>query len=135
MDTIEFLGFDLPLQVLLWLGLAVLLAACALALVTGLHFGGQKRPPLSTRAVGHEVVNELMGTKLGGPVPPEPGRLARIVTPEGHPWVRNSEGVWESEEADYIVASWPVLAGLGVRVVTPQLVALLQPGRHARAGS
>lgn len=135
MNTIDMGAFDLPLSALLWLGLAVLLACCALALVTGLRFGGRTRPPLPGRAVGREVVNELMGAKLGGPVPPEPGRLARIVTPEGHPWVRNTEGVWESEEADYIVASWPVLAGLGVRVVTPQLVALLQPGRHARAQS
>lgn len=117
-DTIEFAGFDLPLQALLWLGLALLLAVCALALVTGLHFGGRKRPPLSTtRAAGRAVVNELMGASLSGRVPPEPFE-GRVVTPEGHPWIRTADGVWESEEADYVVASWPVLAGLGVRVTT-----------------
>lgn len=116
-DTIEFAGFDLPLQALLWLGLALLLAVCALALVTGLHFGGQKRRPLSTRDAGRAVVNELMGASLSGTVPPEPFE-GRVVTPEGHPWIRTADGVWESEEADYVVASWPVLAGLGVRVTT-----------------
>lgn len=122
MNTIEFAGFDLPLQALLWLGVALLVACCVLALVTGLHFGGRKRRPLAMRAVGRAVVHELMGTKVGDTVPPEPGRGGRIVTPEGHPWRRTAEGVWESEEADYVVASWPVLAGLGVRVATPRLL-------------
>lgn len=118
-DTIEFAGFDLPLQALLWLGVALLLACCALALVTGLHFGGRKRRPLPSRAAGRAVVNELMGAKVGGPVPPEPSvNGTRVVTPEDHPWIRTGDGVWESEEADYVVASWPVLAGLGVRVTT-----------------
>ncbi|MGH3475319.1 MAG: hypothetical protein ACRDQD_00615 [Nocardioidaceae bacterium] len=115
MNTIEFAGFDLPLEALLWLGLAVLLAACVLALVTGLHFGGR---PRYKRSIARAVVNEVMGTDTGAHVPPEPPRGARIVTPEGHWWTRTVEGMWESEEAPHVVASWQVLAGLGVHVAT-----------------
>ena len=117
--TIEFAGFDLPLQTLLWLGLAVLLAACALALVTGFHFGG--RGPRYKRSIARAVVNEVMGTNTGALVPPEPRRGTRVVTPEGHVWIRTAEGMWESEEAPHVVASWQVLAGLGVRAATRTL--------------
>lgn len=118
METIEFLGFALPLKALLWLGLALLLAVAVLAFV----FGARTRAPRGRhRAVARAVVNEVMGTDPDAPVRPEPRRGTRVVTPEGHLWVRTPEGWWESVEAPHVVASWQVLAGLGVQVDLPPL--------------
>lgn len=118
MNTTEPLPFGLPLEALLWLGLALLLAVAVLAYVLGTRTapGPAKR---SARAVARAVVNEVMATDTGAHVPREPRRGTRVLTPAGHVWTRTAEGWWESEDAPHVVASWPVLAGLGVIPATP----------------
>jgi hypothetical protein len=116
-NTIEFAGFDLPLEVLLWLGLALLVAIVVLTAVTAYVAGDRRKGRRSPkRDIAREVVAECLGTDTDGTIPPEPAVHSRVVTREGHPWRRAVEGYWESVEAPHVVASWPVLAGLGARV-------------------
>lgn len=123
MNTIEFLWFDLPLVALLWLGLALLVAVAVLAGVFGLRLGSQPRRRRGDRArdVARAVVNEVMGTDPTRITMVEPVISTRVITPEGHPWIRTREGFWESVEAPHVVASWKVLAGMPVRIDLPPL--------------
>lgn len=119
MNTIEFAGFDLPLVALLWLGLALLLAVAVLAFVIGARAWSPRRG--RHRDVARAVVNEVMGTDPTRITMVEPVITTRVVTPEGHPWIRTREGYWESVEAPHVVASWQVLAGMPVRIDLPPL--------------
>lgn len=119
MNTIDFLGFALPLETLLWLGLALLLAVAVLAFVIGARARSPRRG--RHRDVAREVVTEVMGTDPTRITMVEPVTNTRVVTPEGHPWIRTREGYWESVEAPHVVASWKVLAGLSVRIDLPPL--------------
>lgn len=124
--TFEAFGHQLPLAVLLYEGMALLLAVVVMAVVMAYHAGERheyrrEAAPGHARELARAVINECMGTDTTAPVPPEPAVGARVVTAEGHPWVRTTEGPWESEEAPHVVASWQVLAGMRVRVIfTPR---------------
>lgn len=121
-NTIEFLWFDLPVVAVLWLGLAVLVAVAVLAGVFGLRLGSQPRRGRDrARDIARAVVNEVMGTDPTRITMVEPVITTRVITPEGHPWIRTPEGYWESVEAPHVVATWKVLAGMPVRIDLPPL--------------
>lgn len=108
------LPFGLPLEALLWLGLALLVASAVLAVALGMHLGDRRKRRQA--GVAKRIIDECMGMDPTTPVPPEPPVGTRVVTREGHMWRRTEDCGWEAVQAPHICASWPVLAGVSARV-------------------